>query len=159
MLKLCTKFKQLCSKIRQGVSDSSTLHLSRWYNLLNRLLIYMKRCSCKPDVRHRCLLLQEVLLGKSCSVANRSKRTADIEYIFTSGALGENREAKYYFPSKREHFSFADLSKKVSQWKNVINFLIHCVKTHHFHSVWVKQAVGHFFERSTKLKCSHLKGK
>ena len=25
--------------IRQGVSDSSTLHLSRWYNLLNRLLI------------------------------------------------------------------------------------------------------------------------
>ena len=105
----------------------------------------MKRCSCKPDVRHRCLLLQEVLLGKSCSVANRSKRTPDIEYIFTSGALGENQESEYYFPSKREHFSFADLSKKVSQWKNVINSLIHCVKTHYFHSVWVKHAVGHFF--------------
>ena len=53
------------------------------------------------------------MLGKSCSVANCSKRTANIEYIFPSGALGRNREAKYYFPLKREHFTFVDLPPKV----------------------------------------------
>ena len=107
------------------------------------------------------------MLGKSCSVANCSKRTADIEYIFPSGALGRNREAKYYFPLKREHFTFVDLPQKWSHSKpdpkkstfipRTKKLIIFCVISIGIYLVNVHNCGTIFLEASPEVKDSQIK--
>ena len=73
----------------------------------------VKRRFCKPLVLHTCLLLFYSLLGIFGISQLRRKRTTDSEYLYISGGVGENQAFKSLFSVKREHFTFADASKKV----------------------------------------------
>ena len=55
----------------------------------------------------------QIILAVICSVHTIATTATDYEYLYHRLAVGEDREAKYYFFLKCEHFTSVDASKKV----------------------------------------------